>query len=160
MQKKKVVDSTPPKSSLVHNPFGHLKGLVDRKDLPPSRPAHKASQRKKEPASDPRHEEQLFFEAMEGVNPITRNHVVAENVEIKPVERLKNIPEDEALSRLVRLVNHGEGFIVSDTPEYIEGTGYNVHREAARRLHRVDFSIQSHIDVHGMNVEQAKEAFE
>ena len=160
MQKKKVVDSTPPKSSLVHNPFGHLKGLVDRKDLPPSRPAHKASQRKKEPASDPRHEEQLFFEAMEGVNPITRNHVVAENVEIKPVERLKNIPEDEALSRLVRLVNHGEGFIVSDTPEYIEGTGYNVHQEFARRLHRGDFSIQAHIDLHGLNVEEAKEAFE
>ena len=97
---------------------------------------------------------------MEGVNPITRNHVVAENVEIKLPEKLKNIPEDEALSRLVRLVNHGEGFIVSDTPEYIEGTGYNVHQEFARRLHRGDFSIQAHIDLHGLNVEEAKEAFE
>jgi DNA-nicking Smr family endonuclease len=105
-------------------------------------------------------EEQLFLEAMEGVNPIARNHAVRENIEMKLSERPKYIPEKEELSRLVRLVNNGEGFIVSDTPEYIEGTGYNVHQEFARRLHRGDFSIQAHIDLHGLNVEYAKEVFE
>ena len=161
MQNKKVIDSTLLKSSLTHNPFDRLKGLVGgRKDLPPSGPAHNASPRKKEPASDPLHDEQLFIEAMEGVNPIAKDHVVGENIEMKPAEWPKYSPENEALSRLVRLVNHGEGFIVSDTPEYIEGTGYNVRQEFAQRLHRGDFSIQAHIDLHGLNVEYAKEAFE
>jgi DNA-nicking Smr family endonuclease len=160
MEKKKASKIGPAKSTLIHNPFGQLKGLVNREELPPSRPPQKTSQRRKEPASDPRHEEQLFLEAMEGVNPIARDHAVEAKIEIKLAESLKNIPKNEALSRLVRLVNHGEGFIVSDTPEYIEGTGYNVHQEFARRLHRGDFSIQAHIDLHGLNVEEAKEAFE
>lgn len=159
MQKKKVINSIPLKSSLMHNPFDRLKNLVDCKDLSPAKPAHKDYQKEKEPASDPQHEEQLFLEAMEEVHPITKDHVVVENIEIKLAERPKYSPEKEALSRLVRLLNQGEGFIVSDTPEYMEGTGYNVNQEFARRLHRGDFSIQAHIDLHGLNVEQAKEAF-
>ena len=76
------------------------------------------------------------------------------------MERLQPSPENEALSRLVRLVGYGEGFVVSDTPEYIEGTGFRVHQEFARRLHRGDFSMQAHIDLHGLNVKSAKEVFD
>ena len=160
MQKKKVIDSTPMKASLMHNPFDRLKGLVDLKDLSPSRPTPQASQKEKETASDPQPEGQLFLEAMEGVKPIARDQVVGRNMKTKPAESPKYSPEHEALSQLVRLVDRGEGFIVSDTPEYIEGTGYNVHQEFARRLHQGDFSIQAHIDLHGLNVESAKEVFE
>ncbi|MBM4352093.1 MAG: hypothetical protein FJ106_19650, partial [Deltaproteobacteria bacterium] len=39
------------------------------------------------------------------------------------------------------------------------GTGYHVHPEIARRLHRGDFSIQAHLDLHGLIVEEAKEVF-
>ena len=160
MQKKKGAGSVHLKSSLVHNPFDCLKDLVDRKDLPPSMPTRNTSQRKKDTAYDHQSEGQLFLEAMAGVNPIARDHIVGKNVAMKPAENHRYILEDEAFSRLVRLVNYGEGFIVSDTPEYIEGTGYNVRQEVARRLHRGDFSIQAHIDLHGLNVEQAKEEFE
>jgi DNA-nicking Smr family endonuclease len=107
---------------------------------------------------DPPSEKEIFLKAMEGVNPIEKNKV------IKKIEKSCGKPlfksDNEELSLLVRLVNCGEGFIVSDTPEYIEGTGYNVRQEYARRLHQGDFSIQDHIDLHGMNVENAKEAFE
>ena len=160
MQKKNVINSLPPKASLMHNPFDRLKGLVDRKDLPPTGLVHQESQRNKETPGDPQPEEQLFLEAMDGVRPIARDHVVDKNSEAKPAERPIYLPENEALSRLVRLVDRGEGFIVSDTPEYIEGTGYDVHQEVARRLHRGDFSIQAHVDLHGLNVESAKEVFE
>jgi len=159
MPKKKVIDDLPPRTSLMHHPFDRLKGLVDRKELPLSRPAHKSSQEEKEQASVPQREEQLFHEAMAGVNPLIRDHYIAANFDIKPAERPQYSAENEDLSRLIRLVNQGEGFIVSDTPEYREGTGYNVHQEFARRLHRGDFSIQAHIDLHGLNAEQAKEAF-
>lgn len=160
MQKKKVASSTTMKSSLMHNPFNRLKDLVDRKNLPPSRPAHEASQQKKETVCDHQPEERLFHEAMAGVNPIARDPIAGENLKMKLVEKPGYTPDNEALSRLERLVNHGEGFIVSDTPEYIEGTGYDVHQEFAKRLHRGDFSIQAHIDLHGLNVENAREVFE
>jgi DNA-nicking Smr family endonuclease len=165
MRKKKVTDSTSSKSTISkspikHHPFDHLKGLIDRKDLPPSRPAYKVSQKKNEAVSDDQREENLFFEAMAGVHPIARDPVVEENIEMKPAEKPGYIAENDALSQLVRLVKHGEGFIVSATPEYMEGTGYHARQEYARRLHRGDFSIQDHIDLHGMNVENAKEAFE
>ncbi len=164
MEKKRMIkahDAGRPQSSLMHNPFGRLKGLVDRSNLSPSRPAPRTPHMAKEPASAPQSEEQLFFKAMEGVSPLTNNRVPGKNAGIKCVEtRPPIIPENEALSRLVSLINHGEGFFVSDTPEYMEGTGYNVHQEFAQRLHRGDFSIQAHIDLHGLNVEQAREAFD
>jgi DNA-nicking Smr family endonuclease len=160
MDKHKVINRAPPKSSLMHNPFDRLKGLVDCNDPPRSRETQKAYQTKREPAPDPQHEERLFREAMEGVDPVARDHVVGEKIDGKPAKRPECIPENEAVSRLVRLVSHGEGFVVADTPEYIEGTGYHIHQEVARRLHRGDFSIQAHIDLHGFTVEYAKEAFD
>jgi DNA-nicking Smr family endonuclease len=66
----------------------------------------------------------------------------------------------EILKKLKNLVEYGEGFHISDTPEYIEGTGYHVHPEIAKRLHRGDYSIQAYIDLHGLIVEDAKEALE
>ncbi|HLA27811.1 MAG TPA: Smr/MutS family protein [Syntrophales bacterium] len=113
-----------------------------------------------ETRSDTQPEDQIFLKAMEGVNPIARESFADKNIEVKPEGSPKYIPENEVLSQLVRLVDHGEGFIVSDTPEYIEGTGYNVHQDFTRRLHQGDFSIQAHIDLHGLNVESAKVVFE
>ncbi len=159
MAKKKVIDDLPPRTSLMHHPFARLQGLVERQALLPARPAYKSSPGKKEPAPVPQQEAQLFLEAMTGVDPLVKDHYFAANFNMKPAARPPYSAENEALSQLVRLVNQGEGFIVSDTPEYMEGTGYNVHQEFARRLHCGDFSIQAHIDLHGLNAEQAKEAF-
>ncbi|MDO9351805.1 MAG: Smr/MutS family protein, partial [Deltaproteobacteria bacterium] len=66
----------------------------------------------------------------------------------------------ETLKRLEDLIHYGTGFHVADTPEYIEGTGYHIHPEIARRLHRGEFSIQAHLDLHGLIAEDAKEAFD
>jgi DNA-nicking Smr family endonuclease len=159
-QKKKVIDITSEKSSLEHNPFDRLKGLMKNKVPPPPTPVNQSSQPKNEPVPDQLSEEQLFYEAMKGVHPIPKDYAAPANVEINLSEKSGYILENEALSRLARLVERGEGFIVSDTPEYMEGTGYNAHQEFARRLHRGDFSIQGHIDLHGMNVETAMEEFE
>ena len=62
--------------------------------------------------------------------------------------------------QLNELIRYGKGFRVEDTPEYIEGSGYMACREVARRLHRGDFSIQAHLDLHGLNTIQAKESFD
>ena len=69
-------------------------------------------------------------------------------------------PEAEALASLHDLVKDGQGFVISDTPEYMEGIGYGVSPEIARRLHRGDFSIHAHLDLHGLGAEEAYEAFQ
>ena len=42
----------------------------------------------------------------------------------------------------------------------MEGIGYNVKPEIAERLHRGDFALDAHLDLHGFNVEKAKEVFD
>lgn len=159
MSKKTITNDLPSeKSSLAHNPFKKLKKLIGQADLVPSMPVQKAFPQNNDTLPDPPSEKEIFLTAMKGVNPIGKNKVVKINEKQCGKPLFKS--DDEELSSLIRLVNCGEGFIVSDTPEYIEGTGYNVRQEYARRLHQGDFSIQDHIDLHGMNVENAKEAFE
>jgi DNA-nicking Smr family endonuclease len=69
-------------------------------------------------------------------------------------------PEYESVAQLKNLVKYGTGFIVSLTPEYAEGTAWGVNPEVARRLHRGDFSIQDHIDLHGLRVPDARDAID
>ena len=82
-----------------------------------------------------------------------------------PTKKLPSIDTDrtaesEILRQLEQLIRTGKGFVVADTDEYIEGTGYRVNRSVAERLHRGEFSIQGHIDLHGLRVEEAREVFE
>jgi DNA-nicking Smr family endonuclease len=102
----------------------------------------------------------LFSRAMEGVEPLVKEHLIVLGNDAPARDWPGDDPDEEALSRLKELVRYGDGFIVSDTSEYMEGIGYGVPPEVARRLHRGDFSIQGHIDLHGYVVEQAKQAFE
>lgn len=70
--------------------------------------------------------------------------------------RRKNHDADhEVRTALHSLVNSGHGFIVRHTPEYMEGRGYGVSPQLARRLHNGDFSIQAHIDLHGLGAQDA-----
>jgi DNA-nicking Smr family endonuclease len=105
-------------------------------------------------------EEKLFAEAMEGVKRIQKDKYVTKRVQIKLPEPSRNKEDAEVLKKLTNLVRYGFGFNVSDTPEYIEGTGYNVPASVAKRLHRGDYSIQAHMDLHGLRADDAKEVFE
>jgi len=108
----------------------------------------------------PDSEEKLFTEAMEGVTLISRENYVEKIFQIELPEGSRYKDDAEVLEKLKNLVKYGTGFNVSETPEYIEGTGYHVHPEIARRLHRGDYSIQAFVDLHGLLVEDAKEVFE
>ena len=105
-------------------------------------------------------EQKIFLEAMADVKPIQRGDRVEGYSAARPSVDANGHQDDEVLHDLRQLVEFGKGFVVSDTPEYIEGTGYNVNPEFARRLHQGDFSIQAHIDLHGLCVHDARAAFE
>ena len=161
----------------IFRPFEELKDLLEKKSLKPGpSPGDKSSKVSRETrvkktgvfkpdntvddTSALLNEKELFLEAMADVEPICREDRLEPNCMPCISIDSKNDSKDETMQQLSNLVNFGEGFVVADTPEYIEGTGYNIHPEITKRLHRGDFSIQSHIDLHGLGVEDARIAFE
>jgi len=98
----------------------------------------------------------LFCEAMADVVPITASNRICCMRPAASPPHTRTDPDREVIDRLRRLVKYGEGFVVSQTPEYMEGRGLRAHPELTRRLHRGDFSIEAHIDLHGLSVEEAR----
>lgn len=163
------------KSSGAFRPFKELKELLEKKSLKsaPSPVGHAENQVLK--TCDSQHdlskpaenildkqpsENELFLKEMADVTPIPREDRIEYRSNSGPPAGPDHDSEDETLLKLDNLVKFGTGFVVADTPEYIEGRGYNVHPEITKRLHRGDFSIQAHIDLHGLGVEDARNAFE
>ena len=146
----------PRKSSLTFKSFRDLKVLLENKSFSfPDR--HHSDVADCDRELNPELEEELFQKAMEGVNPISKDNYVERIFQIELPEGPKNKDDVETLKKLTDLVKYGEGFNISDTPEYIEGTGYQVHPSVARRLHQGDYSIQAYVDLHGLRVNDAKE---
>jgi DNA-nicking Smr family endonuclease len=143
-------------------PFKHLRELMRRNALTlTNRPAPPpvASAGDGRPAN-PRTERQLFLAAMEGVTPLARGkrrHRRPSRASVQSPDQPNEATE--ALKRLEKLVTHGEGFVVAHTPEYIEGAEPQTDPRLTRRLHAGHFSVQAHIDLHGMTVAEAQEAF-
>ncbi len=147
----------PRKPSLTLKSFQELISALDLTSLPDYHPlTHCVVGNILSPES----EEELFQKEMEGVKPVEGKRRIIKRVRAEFPEGFQKKDEMETLKRLEDLIHYGRGFEVADTPEYIEGTGYHVHREIARRLHRGDFSIQAHLDLHGLNAEEAKEVFD
>jgi DNA-nicking Smr family endonuclease len=105
-------------------------------------------------------DEDLFKEAMSGVQPIERGEHLERKIQRRLPPTSKNDSGERVHRELTRLLKYGEGFVIANTPEYIEGTGYNVDKSMARRLHHGEFAIEAYIDLHGHTVETAREAFD
>jgi DNA-nicking Smr family endonuclease len=148
-----------PKSTLCLKSFEEMKDLLEAKSISlPDAPLPPPPIMEEE--LEPKNEEDLFRQAMEGVTPIPHPNFVERGLPLPPPEKPQTPAETEPLLKLKDLVQHGVGFEVADTPEYIEGTMYHVHPEVARRLHQGDFSIQAYINLHRFKVAYAREAFE
>ena len=150
------------KASSTYRPFENLKDLLEEKSFPVvSEPKEQPVTKEKDNSPLNADEEaQLFRELMADVVPMV--HEASHLHELQPArpKMEEKDPEAEALALLEDLIRDGQGFIVSDTAEYMEGVGYGVRPEIAKRLHQGDFSIQEHLDLHGLGVEEAREAFE
>ncbi len=151
-----------PRPSETYRPFENLKALLGENAFPSASGTEKEHVAKDDHDTSLNADEEkgLFQKAMSDVVPIARD--------IGPTHRVRAIgssvpkydPEAEALTSLEDLIREGDGFVISDTPEYMEGVGYGVNPEIAKRLHLGDFSIQAHLDLHGLGVGDASEAFE
>ncbi|MBI4495742.1 MAG: Smr/MutS family protein [Deltaproteobacteria bacterium] len=158
----------PPKSPLTHRPFQDLKVLLQRKSitLPDREPEiPEPNTEMPEEVLPAESEEELFAAVMKDVKPIPREERAGGRIPLRPEEdgRRQNSSrtneEKEILTVLEDLIRKGAGFQVSETPEYVEGTGYDVPSEIARRLHRGDYAIQAHVDLHGFSADAARGVF-
>ena len=147
-------------ASLDNRPFASLDKLLERNRIRLPE-VHLPT-----PAARPmtRDEEQALFEAaMADVIPLARRKRT-----VDPIPGPKKVPgqcdqnpdpDAEALEQLKCLVETGSGFVLADTAEYMEGASTWMPPELFRRLHGGHFSIQGHVDLHGMNVETAQASF-
>ena len=145
-------------ASGVFKPFKDLKALLESNSVELQPAPVPASKEPQEDRTDRRPDHMIFNEAMAGVKRISRAKCAAQ-IPLTPESTEANLnPDHESVAQLKNLVKYGTGFIVSLTPEYAEGMAQGVNPEVARRLHRGDFSIQDHIDLHGLRVHGAHEA--
>jgi DNA-nicking Smr family endonuclease len=159
MGNHQTMKSSKPKG--LHRPFERLKALLENASFVLRNEDAKRPLESFDSESDAQNDRALFEEAMADVERISQNLCAEQNYPKCAVSESEQSDDDtEALLHLEQLVETGKGFVVADTAEYVEGIGYNVNREVAKRLHKGEFSVQAHIDLHGLTVEQARQAFE
>jgi len=141
-------------------PFEELQALLEARSVQLKKNDEVWLSEPVEPETDPEADRQLFEAAMADVERIPRNICGAEHLQNSNAAVSDQTDESETLVQLEELIKTGRGFVVADTSEYVEGTGYNVNREVTKRLHNGEFSIQGHIDLHGLTVKSARTAFE
>ena len=150
--------SFKPKSPF--RPFEELQTLLEANSVILKEDGGDLQSISPDPEEDPETDRALFEAAMADVAKIPKNICANHYLKQPDVTGPESTDESETLHHLENLIKTGKGFVVADTSEYVEGIGYNVNREIAKRLHNGEFSIQGHIDLHGLTVEQARQAFE
>jgi len=172
--------TTKPAGS--YRPFENLDDLIRSKSIEltqdkatqSGRPDKGAGRRRrsahgKTRSSDagPEDDTNLFLDAMSDVKPIPgqtrkirRKGGATGTIDAGKDQHQGDTAESTIVTKLNRLVRQGEGFVVENTPEYKEWTGFNVNPWITQRLHRGEFSIQEYIDLHGLSVREARVALE
>jgi DNA-nicking Smr family endonuclease len=99
----------------------------------------------------------LLRQALDGVRPIGGSK--AARIAVQPAVVRNVVSEDaEVLAELSDLVSGQGAFELTETDEYIEGARLGLDPRVVSQLRRGDFSIQAHIDLHGMTQPDAKAA--
>ena len=103
-------------------------------------------------------DDDLLSEMMEGVEPLLGNKQLASQKDT--VRPMKAEADDSALvmRKLDEMVHGNAPFDLDDTNEYIEASLRGFDRRILKKLRRGEFSIQDHIDLHGMRREEARPA--
>jgi DNA-nicking Smr family endonuclease len=136
-------------------PFKDLDRLLRRKKVilksaPPPDPAPAAG-----PAPSPQQEAELFKEAMADVTPLAFGCYWQLPRQRLTFESFQSDEERETVEALHQLIESGQGFVVADTSEYMEATAPGVASEIARQLHSGRYSVQDHVDLHGLTAREA-----
>jgi DNA-nicking Smr family endonuclease len=103
-------------------------------------------------------EENLFFSAMQGVDPLQENAGRQIAPLPKPPEPPASSLDDEARNYLDQFVRGEVDFELEFTEEYLYGFVRGLDSKTFNQLKAGALSTEGHLDLHGMNAEQAYEA--
>ncbi|WP_051327989.1 Smr/MutS family protein [Desulfatirhabdium butyrativorans] len=140
-----------------HRPFADLK---KRFQAPASEGHPEAVLKKPERLDTCPDDFELFRQTMCDVTPLPGRGKYRMAKSEHPAATPRQTPDADGFAKLHRLVLTGEGFDVSLTPEYIEGTASDISRHIPRSLYRGRFSIQAHLDLHGYTAREARIRFD
>lgn len=140
-----------------NSPFDKLKGLKLKKEKPKA-PAPKpvAAPKAQAPPAD---EGDLFAQAMSGVNRLDKSpggRQVAAKAAPPPPPKAAD-PDAEAKAKLYDLVAGKVEFELEYTDEYVQGFVKGTDQKIFRQLKAGAYSPEAHLDLHGLNADQAYE---
>ena len=155
------------------SPFKDLKKLIDERAATakpvvpvaakpsakpvPAAPARSITAAVVSPPTPQVDDETLFREAFEGVRRLGASK--AERLAVAPQIKREIVSEDaEVLAELSDLVSGQGTFELTETEEYVEGARLGLDPRLLSQLRRGEFSVQAHLDLHGMIQPDAKEA--
>jgi len=99
-----------------------------------------------------------FKEAMSGVLPLPghrRKAARSPGTDIRPAHPAPD-DEQEGIAQLNKLVNGSLEMDITFSDEYIEGSVPGLSPRIMRRLKRGQFSVQDHLDLHGLTKQEAE----
>ena len=152
-----------PREEPFHSPFRDIReqlramGNTQPAVPPPAAPAVPPPPPARAPEVLMQREKAVFLAEMAGVTPLPKDPRgrVEKSQPLTP-KPLYPTDDYEALADLRDLVEGRGEFTIQYTDEYMEGLAPGVDRRLAQRLHRGDYAVQAHIDLHGHTVEEAK----
>ena len=140
-----------------NNPFDVVKlpepPVAPRAKPTPAKPAVHAPQ--------PLSEEDLWTLATDGAEPLADR-----STRIRPAQAPLSIahgpldPDLAAYDELRSIVTGEAPFDIANSDEFIEGAMHGLDPRVVRKLRRGEFSVQGHLDLHGMLKDAAKLALE
>jgi DNA-nicking Smr family endonuclease len=152
------------KAKGFNTPFDELEALR-AKLLPPPPPKPKAPapktavQAPTAPPPPPQTDEEALAEMMRGVAQLEadpRGRIIGGAAPAPTVKRRRVDDEAEVNAELADLVDGAGPFDISATDEYVEALGPGIDRRLLRQLKAGDYALQAHLDLHGLNSEEAR----
>ena len=147
------------KDTPFNNPFGTLKLKKDEPKKPiVAAPPPPPKPKKEKPLDE---ESALFLEAVGEVEQVRTAKTRAGPPEPPSAAQLR-LPNEEAesLARLADLVSEQGEFDIADHDDFIEASVRGFDPNVMRKLRAGDFTVQAHLDLHGLTREQARPALE
>lgn len=167
MPRKRKRQKQPPgnrPATFSNRPLSGLRDLA-RAQQHPEEPARAQSRPQPRPAGPGsglhQDDETTFRQAMVGVKPLQPRPAERPGRTPRPPRETAGAREErEVMLELERLVEKNGPVPAHLSGEAIEGTASGVDRFLLARLRRGDFSLQAHLDLHGLTREQARQEVE
>jgi DNA-nicking Smr family endonuclease len=131
-------------------PFKSLKGVR----IEPERPAAPSPVPTPGPAG-PDDDDRALLAAFAGASPLDGREIALRDPEARPIPAAAD--DAAAVMRELDELVHGDlAFDFADTEEYIEASVAGLDRNVVRKLRRGEYALQAHIDLHGLNRDEAR----